>query len=74
MAGLQVQLKDVRLLSDLGLATSTAWGLLEPGADSPYPGTYLVGGDGVIRWRFVGANHHDWPAYSELAAALDLVK
>ena len=74
MAGLQVTLKEIRLLSDSKLVLSTAWGLHEAGADSPYPATYIVGRDGQIRWRFVGANHHDWPAYSELAAALDLAK
>ncbi len=74
MASIQPGLTGVRLLSDLQLTTAKAWGLHQPGADSPYPATYLVGGDGVIRWRFVGANHHDWPTYSELVAALDLVK
>jgi len=58
------------LLTDLDLSTTTAWGLHVPGAESPSPGTFVVGRDGVIRWRRLEDKRGDWPTYPELAAEL----
>ena len=60
----------VTLLIDPELAASTAWGVRVPGAESPSPGTFVVGRDGVVQWRRLEDKRGDWPTYAELAAAL----
>lgn len=60
----------VTLLIDPGLAASTAWGVHISGADSPSPGTFVVGRDGAVQWRHLEDKRGDWPTYAELAAAL----
>jgi hypothetical protein len=69
MAALQTKLQGVRLVSDPKLVASDAWGVHEPGAESPTPATFVVGGDGVIQWRKLPDSHGDWPTYDELVAA-----
>ena len=68
---MQTKLPGLRLLTDLKLEAATAWGAHDPGADDPTPTTYVVGGDGTVRWRRLAAPGNDWPTYAELAAALD---
>jgi hypothetical protein len=70
MAALQPKVPGVTLLTDPGVAASTAWGLHTPGADNPSPGTFVVGRDGVVQWRRLEDKRGDWPTYAELAAAL----
>jgi peroxiredoxin len=70
MASLQAKLPAITLLSDLGLATATAWGLHAPGAEEPNPGTFVVDRSGAITWRRLADTRGDWPTYAEVAAAL----
>jgi peroxiredoxin len=70
MAALQPKLPGLTLLTDPGVAASTAWGVHVAGADSPSPGTFVVGRDGVVQWRRLEDKRGDWPTYAELAAAL----
>jgi peroxiredoxin len=70
LAALQPKLPRLTLLTDPGVAASTAWGVHVPGADSPSPGTFVVGRDGVVQWRHLEDKRGDWPTYAELAAAL----
>ncbi len=71
-AKLQSRLPGVVLLTDLdpGLAAVTAWGLRVGDAEHPWPATFLVGSDGLVRWRHLGDGAGDWPALAELAAAV----
>ena len=71
MAALQAKVPGVTLLTDPGVAASTAWGVHVPGAESPSPGTFVVGRDGVVQWRRLEDKRGDWPTYAELAAALN---
>jgi hypothetical protein len=70
MAALQTELAGVRLLTDPKFQAADAWGVHVPGADSPSPATYIVGGDGMILWRKLPDSHGDWPSYDELAVGL----
>jgi hypothetical protein len=70
MAALQTKLPRVRLLS-AKLPAVAAWGALLPGAEQPTPMTFIVGHDGVIRWRYLLQPAGDWPGFAQLAAALD---
>ncbi len=70
MAALQPKAPGVTLLTDPGVAASTAWGVHVPGAESPSPGTFVVGRGGVVQWRHLEDPRGDWPTYAELAAAL----
>lgn len=56
--------------SDPELRTTAAWGLRLGDADSPYPGTFVVDGEGAVRWRRLGGPAGDWPTYAELDAQL----
>jgi hypothetical protein len=69
MAALQTKLPGVLLLTDPKFQAGDAWGVHLTGADGPSPATYIVGGDGVIRWRKLPDSHGDWPTYDELAKA-----
>lgn len=70
MAPLQAKLAKITLLADLDLSATTAWGLREPGAEHPSPGTFVVGRDGLVQWRRLAEKSGDWPTYAELAGAL----
>jgi peroxiredoxin len=70
MASLQQKLAAITLLSDLDLSASAAWGQREAGATNPSPGTFVVGRDGVVRWRRLDEPSGDWPTYAELVAAI----
>jgi hypothetical protein len=70
MAALQPKLPRLTLLTDPGVAASTAWGVHIPGAENPSPGTFVVGRDGVVQWRRLEDKRGDWPTYAELAGAL----
>lgn len=70
MASLQVKLAKITLLTDRDLSAATAWGLRVPGAESPSPGTFVVGRDGLVQWRRLEDKGVDWPTYPELTAAL----
>jgi hypothetical protein len=72
MATLANKLPGLTLLTDPKLEASAAWGLAGPGAQNPAPATYLIGGDGVVRWRHLpdGRGHGDWPTYKAVADAL----
>ena len=67
---LQAKLPELLLLIDPKLAASKAWGVHIAGTDNPSPGTFVVGRNGVVRWRRLGDSRGDWPSYAELAAAL----
>ena len=67
---LQAQLAKIPLFTDLDLSATTAWGLREPGAEHPSPGTFVVSRDGNVQWRRLEDKNGDWPTYPELAAAL----
>ena len=67
---LQAQLAKIPLFTDLDLSATTAWGLHEPGAEHPSPGTFVVSRDGNVQWRRLEDKNGDWPTYPELAAAL----
>jgi peroxiredoxin len=69
-SALEHKVQGVALLSDLDLSASAAWGLRAAGADSPSPGTFVVGRDGKITYRRLEDPSGDWPTYAELAAAL----
>lgn len=71
MAALQTKLPRLTLLTDLELRGAAAWGSHFPGSESPTPSTFIVGGDGVVRYRRFYAKGGDWPTYRELAAALE---
>ena len=70
MAPLQTKLAKITVLTDPGMPTITAWGLRVPGAESPSPGTFVVGRDGIVQWRRLEDKRSDWPTYLELVAAL----
>ena len=71
-AELQKSLAGVTLLRDEPALTATAaWGLKVGDAEAPWPATYIVGQDGAIRWRHLRDANGDWPAYADLAAAID---
>jgi peroxiredoxin len=70
MATLQAKLPRLVLLTDPDVAAATAWGVRAAGADHPSPGTFVVGRDGLVRWRRLEDARGDWPSYAELAAAL----
>jgi hypothetical protein len=70
MAALQAKVPGVTLLTDPGVAASTAWGVHVAGAENPSPGTFVVGRDGAVQWRRLEDRRGDWPTYAELAAAL----
>jgi hypothetical protein len=70
MAALQAKAPGVTLLTDPGVAASTAWGVHVSGAESPSPGTFVVSREGVVQWRRLEDSRGDWPTYAELAAAL----
>lgn len=69
-AVLQAKLPRLLLLTDPGAAAAAAWGVRVPDADNPSPGTFVVGRDGIVRWRRLEDARGDWPTYAELAAAL----
>lgn len=70
MAALQPKLPRLTLLTDPGVAASAAWGVHVAGAESPSPGTFVVGHNGAVQWRRLEDARGDWPTYAELAAAL----
>jgi hypothetical protein len=70
MAALQAKVPGITLLADPAVAAATAWGVHVPGGESPSPGTFVVGRDGVVQWRRLEDARGDWPTYAELAAAL----
>jgi len=70
MAALQTKLPRITLLTDPDLVAAAAWGVREPGAESPSPGTFVIGRDRVVQWRHLGDSRGDWPSYPEVAAAL----
>lgn len=70
MAALQTKLAKITLLTDLDLSTAAAWGLRQPGAEHPSPGTFVIGRDGAVQWRRLEDKRGDWPTYPELATAL----
>jgi hypothetical protein len=45
--------------------------VLAEGDEHPIPATFVVAADGIVRWRYIYQARGDWPAYGELAAALD---
>ena len=69
-AALQARFPRLLLLTDPDVSAATAWGVHVAGADNPSPGTFVVGRDGVVRWRRLEDERGDWPTYAELAAAL----
>ena len=62
----------VTCLTDPGTKAASAWGVHEPGAENPTPSTFVVGGDGVVRWRKLADDKGDWPSYADVASALGL--
>jgi len=72
MAALQTKLQGVSLLTDPDVRASEAWGVHVAGAENPSPATYVVGVDGVVRWRKLGDQNGDWPTYEEVATALGM--
>lgn len=70
MAALQTNVSGITLLTDLALTGISAWGALQKGAEHPSPATFVVGSDGLVRWRRVLDARGDWPTYAELAGAL----
>src|ERR1041384_5178618 len=70
LAELAARFPRLTMLSDLDLSVVAAWGLRIPGADTPSPGTFVVGRDGVVGWSRLGDQRGDWPTYPEVAAAL----
>lgn len=69
MAALQTKVPGLLLVTDTKLASLTAWGVLQREAEHPSPVTYIVGRDGIVRWRHLLDAHGDWPTYAELEAA-----
>ena len=70
MAALQTKLPHVLLLGDPQLRTLAAWGVVFPNGEHPIPSTFVVGRDGVVRWRYFYQRGGDWPPYRVLSAAL----
>lgn len=71
MAALQTKLAGVTLLTaDRRLPSLTAWGVLETGDEHPIPATFVVGRDGVVRWRHVLNPGGDWPTYDAVVKAV----
>lgn len=62
------------ILSDPQLEVIRAFGLFhedEPkGRAIPYPATYLIGRDGIVKWRYIGRDTRDRPKPPDLKAAL----
>lgn len=60
------------MLSDDGAKTVIAYDVLNASANIARVATFIVDGDGVIRYRYVGANKKDRPTpetmLSEIAA------
>jgi hypothetical protein len=70
-AELQQKLDGVMLLRDEpSLDATAAWGLKIGDAEAPWPATYVIDAHGTIAWRHLRDAKGDWPAYSEVAAAL----
>jgi peroxiredoxin len=69
-AALQARLPRLLLLTDPDVSAAAAWGVRAVDADNPSPGTFVVGRDGIVRWRRLEDARGDWPTYAELAAAL----
>ncbi len=59
------------LRDEPSLAATATWGLKVADAEAPWPATYIVGQDGTIKWRHLRDAKGDWPAYADLASALD---
>ena len=70
MASLQTKLPAITLLSDPKLAALAAWGVVFPNDEHPIPATFVVGRDGVVRWRYFYQRGGDWPPYRVLATEL----
>jgi hypothetical protein len=60
------------LLTDPNVKAAAAWGVHEPGAENPTPSTFVVGSDGVVRWRKLPDDKGDWPSYADVASALGI--
>lgn len=69
-AALQARFPRLLMLTDPDVSASAAWGVRAVDADNPSPGTFVVGRDGIVRWRRLEDARGDWPTYAELAAAL----
>jgi hypothetical protein len=59
----------VTLLRDDELATTSTWKLRVGDAEAPWPATFVISSDGVIRYRRLRDDRGDWPPYAEVAAA-----
>jgi len=70
MAALQTKLPGLMLLTDPKLASLNAWGVLQREAEHPTPVTYVVGRDGIVKWRHLLDARGDWPTYAELEGAI----
>ncbi len=70
MAPLQTKVPGILLMTDPKLAALQAWGVLQREAEHPSPVTFVIGRDGIVRWRHLLDVRGDWPTYAELRAAL----
>lgn len=71
MAALQVKVPSLLLVTDPKLGALKQWGTLWGGAEHPSPVTYVIGKDGIVKWRHLLDVRGDWPTYAELAAVLE---
>jgi peroxiredoxin len=71
MAATQTRLPQILLATDLALVGIKAWGAIIPDAEHPSPATFVVGKDGVVKWRRLLEPEGDWPTYADVARALD---
>jgi hypothetical protein len=60
----------ILLRDEEALPATAAWGLKVKDAEAPWPATYVVDGNGQVRWRHLRDTKGDWPTYDELSAAL----
>ena len=62
------------VLSDAGVHTVIDYGVLNEGANIARVATFVIDGDGIIRYRYVGANKKDRPKPKTILEQLKAAK
>ncbi|MDR0787450.1 MAG: peroxiredoxin family protein [Gemmatimonadota bacterium] len=62
---------DFPILS-VDTAVFEEWGVLEAGREAPLPATFVLDGEGVVRYRYIGRNAGDRALDAEVLTAIQL--
>jgi hypothetical protein len=60
----------IKMYEDPGLRVSPTWGAGKAGDEEPTPATYVVSGDGMVRFEHHAGEQGDWPRADEVIARL----